>query len=95
MTPQEICDKFHKIHAEIYKWFDIGFDHFGRTSTEWQTKISQDIFLKLHKNGYMEEGSLDQLFCENCQRYLADRYVRKKEFFFKNEFLGQRNMPKL
>eukprot|EP01080_Neovahlkampfia_damariscottae_P000102 gene102-4351_t len=76
LTPQEICDKYHKIHAEIYEWFDVDFDHFGRTSTEWQTKIAQDIFLNLYKNGYMEEGSLDQLFCETCQRYLADRYVR-------------------
>ena len=32
-TPREICDFYHKIHAEVYQWFDIAFDHFGRTST--------------------------------------------------------------
>lgn len=26
LTPQQICDKFHTIHKEIYEWFDIGFD---------------------------------------------------------------------
>lgn len=26
MTPQQICDKYHAIHRDIYKWFDIGFD---------------------------------------------------------------------
>lgn len=36
-TPREICDFYHKIHSEVYKWFDISFDHFGRTSTEWHT----------------------------------------------------------
>jgi methionyl-tRNA synthetase len=76
ISPQEICDKYHKIHKEIYEWFDIDFDHFGRTSTEKQTEIAQDIFLKLYKNEFMEEGTLDQLFCETCVRYLADRYVR-------------------
>jgi len=33
-TPREICDYYHKIHKEIYEWFDIDFDHFGRTTTE-------------------------------------------------------------
>lgn len=50
MTPQQVCDHFHKIHADVYKWFDIGFDYFGRTSTEWHSKITQEIFLNLHKN---------------------------------------------
>lgn len=28
----------HKLHAEAYEWFQIGFDHFGRTSTPLQTE---------------------------------------------------------
>lgn len=32
-TPQEICDHYHKIHKEIYEWFDCDFEHFGRTTT--------------------------------------------------------------
>ena len=44
LTPREICDKYNKLHADIYEWFDIGFDHFGRTTTEKQTQIAQDIF---------------------------------------------------
>jgi len=51
MTPREICDKYFKIQADVYEWFGIDFDHFGRTTTDQHTKISQDIFLKLHKNG--------------------------------------------
>ena len=31
VTPQELCDKYHKIHSEVYNWFDIDFDYFGRT----------------------------------------------------------------
>src|SRR5580692_4508248 len=30
-SPQELCDKYFKIHANIYEWFDIDFDYFGRT----------------------------------------------------------------
>lgn len=32
LTPQQICDKFYEIHNNIYRWFGIGFDYFGRTS---------------------------------------------------------------
>lgn len=76
-TPQELCDKYHKLHKEIYDWFEIGFDYFGRTTTEQQTKIAQDIFLKLHKNGYLEERTTIQPFCEDPdhQSFLADRFV--------------------
>lgn len=38
LTPQEICDKYFEIHSQVYKWFNIEFDMFGRTSTSQQTK---------------------------------------------------------
>jgi tRNA synthetases class I (M) len=47
-TPKEICDYYYTIHKKIYEWFDCDFDNFGRTTTDWQTKITQDIFNKLH-----------------------------------------------
>jgi len=43
-TPKELCDKFNKIHDEIYQWFDIDFDYFGRTSREIHSEITIDIF---------------------------------------------------
>ncbi|GAA5936329.1 hypothetical protein JCM3775_006466 [Rhodotorula graminis] len=75
VSPQELCDKYHKIHADSYEWFEIGFDHFGRTSTPKQTEICQDIFLKLYNNGWLEEHENQQLYCEKDKRFLADRYV--------------------
>lgn len=38
-TPREICDHYNKIHNEVYEFFDIDFDYFGRTSTEKHTEI--------------------------------------------------------
>ena len=74
-TPQELCDRYHTLHRDIYKWFDIGFDCFGRTTTPKQTEIVQDIFLKLNKNGYMSQDTMTQLYCEKHDGFLADRYV--------------------
>ena len=75
LSCQDICDKYHKLHSEIYQWFDIGFDHFGRTTTPKQTAIAQDIFWQLHKSGNLIEDAMDQLHCDKCDRFLADRFV--------------------
>jgi methionyl-tRNA synthetase len=37
LTPQQICDKYNKLHTEIYDWFNIDCDYFGRTTTKEQT----------------------------------------------------------
>ncbi|TVR60677.1 MAG: methionine--tRNA ligase [Spirochaetaceae bacterium] len=76
ITPKELCSRYYTIHKDIYDWFNISFDKFGRTSTPEQTEITQGIFLKLHKNGYISEQSVQQLYSEESQMFLADRYVR-------------------
>ncbi|MGP1432071.1 MAG: methionine--tRNA ligase [Treponema sp.] len=75
-TPRELCDYYHTIHRDIYHWFNIAFDYFGRTSTPQQTEIVQGIFKDIEKNGFIKEHSMEQLHCAQCNRFLADRYVR-------------------
>lgn len=75
-TPRELCDYYHAIHRDIYHWFNISFDYFGRTSTPQQTEIVQGIFKDIEKNGFIKEHTIEQLHCAHCNRFLADRYVR-------------------
>jgi methionyl-tRNA synthetase len=75
ITPRELCDRYWKIHNDIYSWFNISFDKFGRTSTPIQTEIVQDIFKKLDAAGFIGEKTIEQLYCPKCERFLADRYV--------------------
>ncbi|KAG6356367.1 hypothetical protein INS49_015755 [Diaporthe citri] len=74
-TPKELCDRFHKIHADIYQWFNISFDKFGRTTTQNQTDIAQHIFSRVNDNGFLDERVTSRLYCESRGRFLADRYV--------------------
>ncbi|MDR0785048.1 MAG: methionine--tRNA ligase [Treponema sp.] len=76
VSPRELCGRYHAIHADIYQWFNIAFDYFGRTSTDIQTAVTQDIFKKLDANGFITEHTVKQLHCPKCNRFLADRYVR-------------------
>ncbi len=76
ITPQELCDRYYAVHTDIYRWFSIAFDKWGRTSTPEHTEITQHIFKKLDENGYINRHTIEQLYCDSCQRFLADRYVR-------------------
>ncbi|MDR0399778.1 MAG: methionine--tRNA ligase [Treponema sp.] len=73
--PRELCDRYYGIHDAIYRWFGIDFDKFGRTSTPIQTEVTQGIFNKLDAAGFITEHSIEQLYCGDCGRFLADRYV--------------------
>ncbi|MEW5315595.1 MAG: hypothetical protein WDW38_007012 [Sanguina aurantia] len=75
LTCQQICDKYHAIHADIYSWFDIEFDRFGRTPTRAQTSIAQSIFQTLQANEQLVEQENQQLYSEALGKFLADRYV--------------------
>ena len=76
ITPEELCSRYYTIHTEIYEWFGISFNKWGRTSTPEQTAIVQDIFLKLHAAGYIRERTIEQLYSEKSEMFLADRYVQ-------------------
>jgi methionyl-tRNA synthetase len=75
ISPRELCDRYYAIHSEIYRWFNIAFDKWGRTSTPIQTEVTQDIFKKLDANGYIAERTIEQFHCGHCGRFLADRYI--------------------
>jgi len=76
VSPRELCDRFHAVHRDIYDWFGIAFDKFGRTSTPRQTEITQAIFNDLDARGFIHSEIIEQLFCGSCDRFLADRYVK-------------------
>lgn len=75
VTPEELCAKYNKIHAEVYEWFEIGFDIFGRTPTKHHTEISQHIFTQLYERDFLAEHVNSQPFCEKHGKFLADRFV--------------------
>jgi len=70
-----VCDKYHALHKEVYQWFQISTDHFGRTSTQHQDDVVHEIFDDLDKRGMWLEKDVDQLFSPKLDKFLADRFV--------------------
>lgn len=74
-TPKEHVDLFHDINLQFFKKLGISFDHYSRTTWEGHVAPSQQFFLDLLANGYIEEKVTDQLYSEEDDQFLADRYV--------------------
>ena len=75
LSSQQICDKYFALHQKVYTWFDIDFNIWGQTHTHLEALRTQEIFTKLHNNGFSAFGSEEELHCATCKMSLADRFV--------------------
>ena len=76
VTPKSIIDKYHKLNKETFKKLGISFDMYHRTSEPLHHKTAQDFFTKLYEQGgEFEVRDSEQLYDEEYQQFLADRYV--------------------
>jgi len=75
ITPKEVVDKYNKEHTENMKQMGISFDLFTRTTTKNHEEVVQDIFLTLYKKGFVNEKNVKSFYCNQCKRFLPDRYI--------------------
>ena len=75
ITPQQVVDKYNEIIKNSFVDFGISFDNYSRTSAEIHHKTASDFFLKLYKAGEFIEEVTEQLYDEEANQYLADRFV--------------------
>jgi methionyl-tRNA synthetase len=72
---EEYCAEMHAVQAEIAKGFRLSFDHFGRSSSQRNHRLTQHFAGKLAENGLIEEVSEKQVFSIDDNRFLPDRYI--------------------
>ena len=75
VTPQQIVDKYHKIIGDSFREFNVSFDVYSRTSSATHAEVSSNFFRKLYEDGKFIEQTTQQLYDEQAQQFLADRYV--------------------
>ena len=75
VTPKEIIDTYDTIIRRSFQDFGITFDNYSRTSREIHHKTAGDFFKKLHEQGDFIEETTAQLYDEEADQFLADRFV--------------------
>ncbi len=75
ITPQDVCDRYHKMIKDSFNEFGISFDVYSRTTSNVHNKFASDFFKKLYEDGKLIEKEGEQLYDESAKQFLADRYV--------------------
>jgi methionyl-tRNA synthetase len=75
VTPQEIVDRYHAEYLDCWERFGISWDLYTSTGTQNHIETSQEMFLKLYKQGDLYLDTMDLTYCVQEGRFLPDRYV--------------------
>ncbi len=74
-SPAEFCDEMHEVQAGIARGFRLSFDHFGRSSSRRNHRLTQHLAGRLAEAGLIEEVSEKQVYSQADGRFLPDRYI--------------------
>jgi methionyl-tRNA synthetase len=74
-TPQELVDFYSQEIGDNLQTLGCSYNLFTRTTTVNHYAVTQELFTGLYKNGYIFAKVMPAVYCENCQRFLPDRYV--------------------
>ena len=72
---KSIIDKYHNLIKDTFEEFGISFDNYSRTSNAIHHETSKQFFRKLDQDSCFEIKTTQQLYDENENQFLADRYV--------------------
>ncbi|MBE0412472.1 methionine--tRNA ligase [Yoonia sp.] len=71
----EYCAEMHDVQARIADGFRLSFDHFGRSSSPQNHKLTQAFAGRLADQGLIREVTEEQVYSVADGRFLPDRYI--------------------
>ena len=69
------CAEMHAVQARIADGFALSFDHFGRSSSPQNHRLTQAMAGRLAEMGLIREVTEDQVYSVTDGRFLPDRYI--------------------
>ena len=71
----EYCAEMHEVQKKLAEGFRLSFDHFGRSSSARNHRLTQHFAGRLADNGLIREVSEKMVFSIDDNRFLPDRYI--------------------
>ncbi|KAB2877515.1 MAG: methionine--tRNA ligase [Albidovulum sp.] len=75
MPVEHYCAEMHEVQKNLAAGFRLSFDHFGRSSSGRNHRLTQHFAKALGENGFIEEVAERQVFSVADNRFLPDRYI--------------------
>lgn len=73
--PATFCSEQHQVQHDLGRAFGLSWDHFGRSSSPQNHKLTQRFAQALWEAGFIEERVTQQVYSNADRRFLPDRYV--------------------
>src|SRR6056297_1354529 len=71
----DYCARMWQVQKDLADGFGLSFDHYGRSSSPENHRLTQHLAGKLADNGLIEEKSESQVYSHADGRFLPDRYI--------------------
>jgi len=73
--PATFCAEQHQVQHDLGRAFGLSWDHFGRSSSPQNHRLTQRFAQALWEAGFIEERVTQQVYSNADKRFLPDRYV--------------------
>jgi len=75
IAPEMLAQKYHELLEADFARLGFTFDNYSKTMGAYHNKFAMDFHAEMYHGKYIYEKTAEQLYCENCKKYLPDRYV--------------------
>lgn len=75
VSPEQIADRYHNEFKACFEKLGFSYDLYTQTNDPYHIDFVQEFFTDLLESGYIYSKTIEQAFCEECNRFLPDRFV--------------------
>ena len=76
ISPEELIARSHAQHVRDFTDFQVAFDNYHSTNAPENKALSERIYAAMEASGAVTRKTTPQLYCEKCQMFLPDRFVK-------------------
>ncbi len=75
LNPQQLVNKLHEIHKQVYSKLNIRYTNYSRTSSLIHHHTVREFFEQIYARGLVHKGRMEMYYCGNDHMFLPDRFV--------------------
>ena len=72
VTPKEYVDEIAAVFRSLWKFMNISYDRYIRTTDDYHIETVQKIFKELYDKGYIYKGEYKGKYCTPCESFWTD-----------------------
>ena len=72
VTPKEYVDEIAEIFKGLWRFMNISYDRYIRTTDDYHVESVQKIFKELYDRGYIYKGEYKGKYCTPCESFWTE-----------------------